>query len=58
MFYFLNHFSSQSRRCQGLCGTTFGCFGVSVVNNDCGVQCDVGFYKPELKLIIENEIYI
>ena len=35
---------SQFGRCRVLCGFYF-CFGVSVKNNDCGVNCHVGFYK-------------
>ena len=31
----------QSGRCLGICGSTLGCFGSSVENNDCGVDCSV-----------------
>ena len=40
--------SLQSARCQGLCGSSLGCFGASVVNNDCGVKCNVGFFSLSL----------
>ena len=31
----------QSGRCQGICGSNLGCFGSSVENNGCGVDCKV-----------------
>ena len=40
---YLLHSSLQSVRCQGLCGSSVGCFGFSVDNNDCGVECNVSY---------------
>ena len=55
---FVFHFSLQSGRCQELCGSSLGCFGASVVNNDCGLQCNVGYYiiASILKLCISPTV--
>ena len=44
MWFICFSLSLQSGRCQGLCGSSLNCFGASIVNNDCGVQCNVSYY--------------